>query len=76
MRHMREEMECCKDNDPLLNAFIVSSLMSLDEEKSAAEQVEQAYAVDVVDEQVCGSWGDVRRQWGVEGLGIAKDHRR
>jgi hypothetical protein len=58
-----------------LNADIVAALLDLKAVESA-ETIERAYAADVVDESVCGGWGEVRAELGVEGLGLAPLERR
>jgi hypothetical protein len=60
---------------PTLNADIVAALLDLKAVESA-EAIERAYAADVVDESVCGGWGEVRAELGVEGLGLAPLERR
>jgi hypothetical protein len=62
-------------DEPTVNGFLVSSLLSL-EAKDKADVIERAYAADVVDEQSCGGWGEVRDQLGVPGLGLAQAERR
>jgi hypothetical protein len=55
-----------------LNGFLVSDLLELEAVESA-ETIERAFAANVVDPTVVGDWGDVRRELGVHGLGIASD---
>jgi hypothetical protein len=62
-------------DEPTLNGFLVSSLISL-KAKEKADVIERAYAADVVDEQSCGGWGEVRAELGVPGLGLAQPERR
>jgi hypothetical protein len=60
---------------PSLNADIVAALLDLKAVESA-EAIERAYAADVIDESVCGGWGEVRAELGVEGLALAPLERR
>lgn len=55
-----------------LNAFLIGYLMDLKAVESA-EAIERAYAADVVDEMVVGHWTTVRKELGVEGLGLVPD---
>jgi hypothetical protein len=60
---------------PVVNADVVAVLLDLKAVESA-EAIERAYAADVIDESVCGGWGEVRAELGVEGLGLAPLERR
>ena len=55
-----------------LNGFLVGDLLELKAVESA-ETIERAFAANVIDPMVAGDWGDVRRELGVPGLGIASD---
>jgi hypothetical protein len=55
-----------------LNGFLVSDLLHLEAVESA-EAIERAFAANVVDPSVAGDWGDIRRELGVPGLGLAPD---
>jgi len=55
-----------------LNGFLVSHLVRL-EAVETAEAIERAFAAKVVDDEVCGTWGRVRQDLGVPGLGLAPD---
>lgn len=55
-----------------LNGFLVSDLLELEAVESA-ETIERAFAANVIDPTVVGDWGDIRRELGVHGLGIASD---
>ena len=55
-----------------LNGFLVGDLIELEAVESA-ETIERAFAANVIDPMVAGDWGDVRRELGVPGLGIAPD---
>jgi hypothetical protein len=55
-----------------LNGFLVGDLVDLEAVESA-ETIERTFAANVVDPMVAGDWGDVRRELGVQGLGIASD---
>jgi len=61
-----------EENDITLNAFFVCHLLRL-EAVEQAELIERAFAAGRVDDEVCGYWGDVREDLGVEGLGLAPD---
>ncbi len=61
-----------QQNDITLNAFFVGHLLRL-KAVEQAELIEQAFAANRVDDEVCGYWGDVREELGVEGLGLAPD---
>lgn len=52
-----------------LNAFLISYLIRLKATESA-ELIERVYAAGHVDEQIVGDWGTVRRELGVEGIGL------
>ena len=53
-------------------ASLVGDLVDLEAVESA-ETIERAFVANVVDPTVAGDWGDVRRELGVQGLGIASD---
>jgi hypothetical protein len=55
-----------------LNGALVMCLLDL-QAVEAAESIERAFAANVVDPTFAGDWGDVRRELGVEGLGLAPD---
>ena len=55
-----------------LNGFVVSHLVGL-KAIEAAEAIERAFAAQVVEDDICGSWGRVRQDLGVAGLGLAPD---
>ena len=56
----------------VLNGFLVSDLLHLEAVESA-EAIERAFAANIVDPSVAGDWGDIRRELGVPGLGLAPD---
>jgi hypothetical protein len=60
---------------PIVNGFLVARLLDW-RATEAAESLERAYAADVVDESICGGWGEVREQLGVPGIGLASPERR
>jgi hypothetical protein len=60
---------------PALNGFLVSRLLDM-QATDAAEAIERAFAADLVDESICGGWGEVRDKLGVPGMGIASPERR
>jgi len=55
--------------DETVNAFVVSDLLDL-KATEASELIERAHAADAVDTMVCGNWETVRKELGVEGLGL------
>jgi hypothetical protein len=55
-----------------LNGFLIGYLADLKAVESA-EVIERAYVAGVVDEMVCGYWAEIRKELGVEGLGLAPD---
>ncbi len=55
-----------------LNGFLIGYLADLKAVESA-EVIERAYAAGVVDEMVCGYWTKIRKELGVEGLGLVPD---
>jgi hypothetical protein len=59
--------------DKSLNAFIITGLLEL-KATDAAELVERAHAADRVDISVNGNWNTVRKELGVEGLGLVPQH--
>jgi len=61
-----------EEDDYTLNAFLVSYLLDLKAVESA-ELMERAYAAGRIDYMVCGYWGKVRAELGVQGLGLAPD---
>jgi hypothetical protein len=58
-----------------LNGFLIAYLIDLNAVESA-EVIERAFAANVIDEQVCGCWAEVRDELGVPGLGLASDRPR
>jgi len=66
---LRAQLARCAENDPELNAFLISDLLQL-RAVEAAGAIERAFAAGRVDEGVVGSWDDVRAELGVPGLGL------
>lgn len=64
-----------QEAEPIVNGCLTKALLDL-KATEAAEAIERAYAADLVDESICGSWGEVRSQLGVPGLGLASPERR
>ena len=58
------QLESFEDNDPELNAFLISYLVDLKAVESA-EVIEQAFSADCVDEFVVGDWEDVQIDLGL-----------
>lgn len=63
-----------QDTDPTVTTYVVLHLVELDV-KDAAEVIERAYAAEKVDERAIGTWGDIRDELGVEGMGLVPAHR-
>jgi len=61
-----------QDTDEILNAFVISYLLDI-QAVEAAELIERAYAANRVDISVNGNWNTVRRELGVEGLGLVPE---
>jgi hypothetical protein len=55
-----------------LSGLLVGDLLELEAVESA-ETIERAFAANIIDPTIAGDWGDVRRELGVSGLGIASD---
>jgi len=55
-----------------VNGGIVGDLLDL-HAVEAAEIIERAFAANVIDPTIVGDWGEVRRELGVLGLGLAPD---
>lgn len=72
IRLLVEPLRNAEANDPVLNSFLVSYLTSL-KAAEEAEIIERAYAGNLIDEGIVGHWGLIRRELGVEGLGLAPD---
>ena len=62
----------CEEGVYDLNGFLVSHLVKL-KATETAEAIERAFAAQVVEDDVCGTWGRVRQDLGVVGLGLAPD---
>jgi len=62
----------CEEGVYDLNGFLVSHLVEL-KATEAAEPIERAFAAQVVEDDICGSWGRARQELGVPGLGLAPD---
>jgi hypothetical protein len=56
----------------MLNGFLVGYLADL-HAVEAAEEIERAFAANIIDPTVAGDWGDIREELGVPGLGLAPD---
>jgi hypothetical protein len=55
-----------------MNALLAYNLVKL-EAVEAAEVIERAFAANVIDPMMVGDWGDLKKELGVAGLGIAPD---
>jgi hypothetical protein len=67
-----EQLGRFEENEYELNGFLVAQLTRL-KAVEAAELIERAFASNRVVEDISGCWGAVRRELGVEGLGLAPD---
>ena len=59
------QLESFDEQDPTLNAFLISSLVEMSAVESAAV-IEQAFAADCVDETIRGDWDDVAVDLGLK----------
>lgn len=59
-----QQLEKYKKHDPTFNAFIISSLIDM-QESDAMPLMEKAFKEDFVDESVVGDWQDVRAEFGL-----------
>jgi hypothetical protein len=69
---LAEQLARFEQNEYELNGFLVAQLTRL-KAVEAAETIERAFASNQVAEDISGYWGTVRRELGVEGLGLAPD---
>ena len=58
-------LELCKDDDPTVNGFVISSLIDL-KALEAAPAIERAFAADCVDLSIAGDWDDVQVELGLK----------
>ena len=64
-----EALSKYEQSDETFNGLLVADLLEL-KAVEAAELIERAHAADRVDLMVCGCWETVRKELGVEGLGL------
>ncbi|MCX5656297.1 MAG: DUF1186 domain-containing protein [Planctomycetota bacterium] len=64
-----EALSKFEQSDETFNGLLVADLLDL-KAAEAAELIERAHAADRVDTMVCGCWETVRKELGVEGLGL------
>ena len=64
-----EALSKFEQSDEMFNGLLVADLLDL-KAVEAAELIERAHAADRVDIMVCGCWDTVRKELGVEGLGL------
>jgi hypothetical protein len=55
--------------DPRLLGLVLANLLDL-KAVEAAEVIERAHAADAIDISMCGNWETVRKELGVDGLGL------
>jgi hypothetical protein len=67
---LTEMMANVVDDDMDFNTTLLVELVNL-HAAQAAESIERAFARNLLDVGMMGNWDDVRRQLGVEGLGLA-----
>ncbi len=61
-----------QDTNETVNAFIISYLLDM-QAVEAAELIERAHAANCVDISVNGNWNTVRRELGIDGLGLVPE---
>jgi hypothetical protein len=61
---LSQQLEPFEENDPLLNALLISYLIDLHAQE-AAPIIERAFAAECVDLMVAGDWGDVQAELGL-----------
>jgi len=66
------QIALCEEGAYDLNGFLVSHLVEL-KATETAEAIERAFAAQLVEDDICGTWGRVRQDLGVAGLGLAPD---
>jgi len=71
-RHRAGSSEECDREQGVINGWLVAKLLNLNADE-AAETIERTFAANVIDPTIGGDWGDVRRELGIEGLGLAPD---
>ena len=59
------QLKLCKDDDPTVNGFVISSLIDL-KALEAAPAIERAFAADSVDLSIAGDWDDVQVELGLK----------
>jgi hypothetical protein len=64
-----EQIECCRPDDECTNASLLIAAVEL-KVVEAASAIERAFANDILDVSFAGDWETVRRELGVEGLGL------
>jgi hypothetical protein len=73
VRALSDTLSRFQETDETLNAFAIGYLLDLAATESA-ETIERAFAADRVDVTVVGHWDSVRKELGVEGLGLVPKH--
>lgn len=66
---LTEQMAKAADNSITLNTYVLCELLDLNAAE-AAEPIERAYAQNLIDVGMNGEWETVRKELGVEGLGL------
>jgi hypothetical protein len=69
LKTLCEALSKYEQSDETFNGFLVADLLEL-KAVEAAELIERVHAADRVDITVCGNWETVRKELGVEGLGL------
>ena len=72
VKALGEALSRFEQADETFNGLIISDLLDL-KATEAAELIERAHAADAVDTTVCGNWETVRKELGVEGLGLVPE---
>jgi hypothetical protein len=67
-------LKLCEQDDPTVNAFVISSLIDM-RALEAAPAIERAFAADCVDLSIAGDWDDVQIALGLKSP-VEKHQRR
>ncbi len=62
---LTRRLKLCEEDDPTINAFVISSLIDM-RALEAAPAIERAFAADCVDLSIAGDWDDVQVELGLK----------
>jgi len=62
---LTRRLKLCEEDDPTINAFVISSLIDM-RALEAAPAIERAFAADCVDLSIAGDWDDVQIELGLK----------